>query len=170
MPIDGHIHHVGLSTGQLDVMIDFYCGLFDFEVVTLSSWDRGQPQLDALVGLPDSAARYAMLRNGSARVELHEYSSPAGRPADLNRPVADHGQSHFCFGVSDIEAEYARLTAAGMRFHSAPFPAAAQAGPGDSRVAYGRDPDGNIVELLQVIGDAVEHHCGVRPASSPGTT
>lgn len=150
MPTNNEIHHVGLSTGQLDRMIEFYCEVFGFEVVERSAWKKGSADIDELVGLRDSAARYAMLQGGSARVELHEYSSPAAKPGDPNRPVSDHGQTHFCFRVSNIDAEYERLREAGMRFHSPPYPPAEQTGPGRARVVYGRDPDGNVIELIQV--------------------
>ena len=56
-----------------------------------------------------------------------------------------------CIEVVDIDAEYARLTAAGMRFNSPPI-----SSPDDVdkaglkvRVTYGRDPDGNSIELLE---------------------
>ena len=39
--------------------------------------------------------------------------------------------------------EYQRLRDAGMRFHSPPLDA------GPTRCCYGRDPDGNVVELLE---------------------
>ena len=42
-----------------------------------------------------------------------------------------------------IDGEYQRLRDAGMRFHSPPLDA------GPTRCCYGRDPDGNVVELLE---------------------
>jgi hypothetical protein len=47
--------------------------------------------------------------------------------------------------VTDIDAEYERLKAAGMVFHCPP-----QAAGKGFRATYGRDPDGNVVELLEV--------------------
>ena len=67
-----------------------------------------------------------------------------GKAGDPNRPVCDQGITHICLQVTDIDAEYARLSAAGMRFHCAP-----QTAPGLCRATYGRDPDGNIVELIE---------------------
>ena len=62
---------------------------------------------------------------------------------DPNRPVCDHGITHIAFEVDDLDAEYDRLKAAGMRFHCPPQ------NLGVSRVTYGRDPDGNVLELWQ---------------------
>jgi hypothetical protein len=60
------------------------------------------------------------------------------------RPVCDHGITHLCLNVTDIDKEYERLNAAGMRFHCPPQHM------GALKATYGRDPDGNVVELLEV--------------------
>jgi catechol 2,3-dioxygenase-like lactoylglutathione lyase family enzyme len=90
-----------------------------------------------------------VLLAGNLYIEVFEYSSPPGRPSDPERPVSDHGYTHFCIDVTDIDAEYARLTAAGMRFHTPP-PAASDMG-GRIRATYGRDPDGNVIELQEIL-------------------
>jgi len=98
--------------------------------------------MENLVG---SAARAAMLRAGNAHIELFQYVAPEPRPADPKRPVCDHGITHICIDVVDVDAEYARLAAAGMSFHCPPQ----DLGP-DVRTTYGRDPDGNVIELQEV--------------------
>src|SRR5580704_6647854 len=97
------IHHMALATGQLDRMVAFYCEGLGFEVVYRSGWDKGSAQLDELVGLDETAARTTMLRSGGAFLELFELSSPEGRPGDPDRPVCDHGYTHVCLAVSDID-------------------------------------------------------------------
>ncbi|HJP36347.1 MAG TPA: VOC family protein, partial [Gammaproteobacteria bacterium] len=67
--------------------------------------------------------------------------------AEARRPVCDHGITHLCLQVSDIDAEYERLKAAGMVFHCPP-----QAVGDAIHATYGRDPDGNVVELLEISG------------------
>jgi predicted enzyme related to lactoylglutathione lyase len=57
-----------------------------------------------------------------------------------------HGITHVCLDVTDLDAEYARLKAAGMTFHCPP-----QAIGMDVRTTYGRDPDGNVIELQEVL-------------------
>ena len=145
------IHHVALSTGQIDRMVDFYCENLGFELVYRSAWESGSVQVDQVVGLAGSAARTAMLRSDSVYLEMFEYSSPAGRPSDPDRPVNDHGYTHFCLQVSDIDAEYERLVAAGMRFNCRPHPVPDPPPRGAVRSIYGRDPDGNVVELLELL-------------------
>ena len=85
-----------------------------------------------------------MLRAGNACVELFQYETPRPKPGDPNRPVSDHGITHLCLQVQDIDAEYQRLKTAGMVFHCPPQDRSGL------RVTYGRDPDGNVIELLEV--------------------
>ena len=137
------LHHVAIATTNLDVMLRFYNGLLGFEVVAEGNWDKGSARHDALVALENSAARYLVLRCGSSYVELFAYSSPLPSPGDVNRPVSDAGITHLCLAVDDIDHEYARLEHAGVRFHTAPGP------KGPMRATYGRDPDGNVFELIE---------------------
>ena len=38
--------------------------------------------------------------------EFFEYSSPQSQPMDKNRPVNNHGHTHVCVDVTNIEDEY----------------------------------------------------------------
>lgn len=145
------INHVAISTPDIERLSRFYRELLGFEEVFTLDWDVGHRELDRITGLHDSSARIVMLRCGNACVELFEYHTPAPRPGDKERPVCDHGITHLCLQVSDIDSEYARLAAAGMTFHCAPQAL------GDIRATYGRDPDGNVVELLEVPADSALH-------------
>ena len=47
-----------------------------------------------------------MLRAGNAHIELFQYVSPEPAPLDAKRPVCDHGITHICLDVVDVDAEY----------------------------------------------------------------
>jgi len=134
----GGVHHVAVATGDLDRLIRFYCDQLGFTLLKQGSWDAGSDVVDRIVGLKDSAARTAVLRAGNLYIELFQYVSPPGQPGDPDRPVSDHGYTHFCVDVTDIDAEYERLKASEMR-------------RGDIRSTYGRDPDGNVIELQEIL-------------------
>ena len=140
------IHHTAISTGDMERALRFYKDLLGFEEVFNFEWQAGNTVVDNITGLRDSAAQVVMLRAGNACVELFQYAAPSPKAGDPNRPVCDHGITHLCLEVSDIEDEYARLKAAGMHFHCPP-----QGAGNGLRATYGRDPDGNVVELLEVI-------------------
>ena len=137
------IHHTAISTGDFERALAFYRDLLGFEMVSELNWPAGVELADAITGLEGSAARSAMLRTSNSSIELFEFLSPAPKPGDPNRPVCDHGITHIAFEIDDLDAEYDRLKAAGMRFHCPPQ------NLGVSRVTYGRDPDGNVLELWQ---------------------
>ena len=142
------IHHVAISTGDIERSLSFYRDLLGFEQISRFGWEEGSEGADLITGLTNSSCSAAMLKLNNAFVELFEFSTPSPGEGDPNRPVSDHGITHLCVAVSDIDAEYERLKAAGMRFHCPP-----QRMGGSTRATYGRDPDGNVVELLE-IGEA----------------
>jgi catechol 2,3-dioxygenase-like lactoylglutathione lyase family enzyme len=138
------IHHTAISTPDLERALVFYRDLLGADVVTDFEWPAGMEVADQILGLRGSSARAVMLRLGNAMIELFEFSSPTPASGDPERPVCNHGITHLCLDVSDVDAEYERLRAAGMRFHCPPQDL------GAVRTTYGRDPDGNVVELQEV--------------------
>lgn len=140
------LHHASISTPDLDRAIGFYCGVMGGSLVRQGGWEKGAlPDVDARLGLEDSATRMAIIRVGAAFLELFEYASPQPKPKDPAETAADHGIRHICFVVDDCQAEYERLKALGMRFNAPPL----LRGAGNC-FTYGRDPDGNIIELLEI--------------------
>lgn len=152
--IDGinGIHHIAISTGRWDEMLSFYTDILGFAQVDAFEWDR-QGEMgataDAVTALSGSSARVAMLRGRNACIELFDYRSPRPRPLDPNRPVNDHGLTHICLDVTDVEAVYAALAERGMRFHSP-----VQWMGENIRGTYGRDPDGNVIEIQELLDPA----------------
>ncbi len=144
------IHHVAVSTPDLDRLVAFYTDVVGFEPVMNTEWSE-RPLVDRMIGLDGSAARQVMLKAGNAYLELFEYSAPTPRPNTPDRPPSDHGYTHICLDVTDIDAEHARLSANGMTFHSTPPTVEEMGGVERLRAIYGRDPDGNIVELQEVL-------------------
>ena len=137
------LDHTALSVPDLEAALAFYCGVLGFEVESESEWWAGAKKVDRLVGLPDSAAKVVIVRLGGTRLELFEYRSPEPRRRDDAFRVCDHGLTHLCLRVSDIETEHARLAAAGMHFDEVPIDV------GSSICVYGRDPFGNVIELKE---------------------
>lgn len=136
------IHHVAVHVRDLNRMMRFYRDAFGFELVGEAfGWEKNE-FIDRIVDVPGSAARGAMLRCGTCYMELFQYSAPAGeiRPRD----ATDKGYTHFCVDVTEIEQEFERLKTLGMTFsQSAPIDV------GHVKTIYGRDPEGNLIEIQQ---------------------
>ena len=149
------IHHTAISTPDLERSVSFYRDLIGAKIVSEFEWPKGAEIADRIVGLKDSSARAVMMRLGNAMIEIFQYQTPKPGPGDANRAVCDHGITHLCLDVTDIDSEYDRLVAAGMRFHSPPQDL------GAIRATYGRDPDGNVVELQEVVDRSSPVHLGL---------
>jgi PhnB protein len=120
-------HHVAISTPDLARLRAFYTETLALPVV---GGFPGQPII--FVGAGDSA------------IEI-EQEIPS--PDCLRRS----GWNHVAWQVEDVDAAYAELSARGVVFDVAPedFPPAAPT----MRIAFFRDPDGNLVELIRPLGD-----------------
>jgi catechol 2,3-dioxygenase-like lactoylglutathione lyase family enzyme len=138
------LHHAGISVLDLDRSLRFYCDLLGMQVQAQGLF--GGETLASVMNLSGARGRSAMLRAGAQCLELFEFGNPVPRRRRSERPVCDHGICHVCVQVTDLQQDYERLRAAGVRFHCPPQPF------GDDMLAtYARDPDGNVVELLQIV-------------------
>lgn len=136
------MNHVGISVSNLDRSIEFYQDMFGMTLVFSGAF--GGELYETILKLKGAKGRIASLKLADAKLELFEFSHPDPKAANFDRPVCDHGITHFCLEVTDIESEYQRLVAAGVYFHCLPIVA------GPFKATYGRDPDGNVFELLEI--------------------
>jgi catechol 2,3-dioxygenase-like lactoylglutathione lyase family enzyme len=93
--------------------------------------------------LTRQAPAFADVKRGDLRLLLSARTSSAGRPMPDGRQPVPGGWNRIHLIVDDIEAEVARLRAAGV-----PFRNDIVKGPGGSQVLID-DPSGNPIELVQ---------------------
>lgn len=145
------IHHVSVHVNDLGRMMDFYRQAFGFELVGEEFGWKDVEALDRILDVPGSAAKGAMMRAGTCYIELFEFEAPLPDQTRPKRPY-DKGYTHFCVDVTDIEQEYDRLKGLGMTFgHFEPIDM------GHVKTIYGRDPEGNVIEIQQTAD-----HCDMR--------
>jgi len=89
------------------------------------------------------APAFADVVRGPLRILLSGPTSSAGRPMSDGRKPGPGGWNRIHFIVEDIEAEVARLRAAGVRFRSEIV-----TGPVGKQIVLD-DPSGNPIELFQ---------------------
>lgn len=142
------IHHVTVHVRDLERMSRFYQEAFGFEDIGFAGGWSDSPELDEIVGYTDSAARSAMLCAGNCYLELFQYAHPAPDDSAPPKEAYQHGYTHFCVDVTDIEAEVERLASIGMTFdrpHGRGRPVDVEI----VKAIYGRDPEGNLIELQE---------------------
>jgi catechol 2,3-dioxygenase-like lactoylglutathione lyase family enzyme len=105
--------------------LDFYTTHFGFEVLT------------------SAAPAFADVRRGNLRLLLSGPASSAGRPMPDGAQPGPGGWNRIHFICDDIEAEIARLQAAGVPFRNEKV-----TGPGGQQILV-QDPAGNLIELFQ---------------------
>jgi catechol 2,3-dioxygenase-like lactoylglutathione lyase family enzyme len=142
------IHHTALSTPDVERTVTFYRDLFGFAVAFDFAWDEKNEAFQRTHAAPETRGRVVMLERGAARLEIFEYQKPVPRRVLEAPGNADHGICHLAFEVKDIDAEVTRLRAAGVPFLSDPVPQA------HVKCCYGRDPDGNLFELIEFFDPA----------------
>lgn len=143
------VHHVSFSTLAIGPMLVFYSDLIGLDVISRQTAEPASDAIQAVVGMPGASYRHAWLKGGNLIIELFEYTHVRGRPIEL-QPACDAGIRHLCFDVTDLRTEYERLQAAGVSFLSEPQFLAA----GHMWSVYGRDPDGNIFELQEILPES----------------
>ncbi len=127
------IHHLGIAVEQLDEASQRYR--------TVLGTDSGGTH-----DVPSARTTVQFFPVGESRVELLS-------PMDEDAPIARHlrsrgpGLHHICLEVDDIEAEVARMRAAGMRFVTEDI----QTGAHDARIIFlhPKSTGGVLIELQQ---------------------
>lgn len=142
------IHHTGLHVQDIERSLTFYRDLIGLELVR-----RREARADyaaEVLGYPGAILKIALLRHpsGGHILELIEYVEPRGTPVDTATP--NPGTIHVCFTVSDLQATFTRLRAAGVPFKSAGPVAITAGGFTGGCAVYLTDPDGIALELLQL--------------------
>jgi catechol 2,3-dioxygenase-like lactoylglutathione lyase family enzyme len=135
MPFTASAHHVGLSVADLDAEQRWY------------QLNLGLDEVVERVQLAEHGVRTVVLRAPSGlRLELIELAGSTPSSADNPLQAArTQTYGHLALEVDDLDAAFAELTAAGAQPVSHPAPGAS---PG-THFAYVRDPEGNLLELIQ---------------------
>jgi catechol 2,3-dioxygenase-like lactoylglutathione lyase family enzyme len=140
------IHHVSLTVSNLDQAVDFYCSMLSLEET--ARYEGESAYLRHNAGLKDDYIRGAtlLLPGMEVYVELWEFRTPNGPPADVAK--YNVGSAHLCFLVDDIMADYALLSERGVQFVGRPAEVTAGVNK-RARAIYFAGPDNVPLELFQ---------------------
>src|SRR5262245_49876171 len=120
-------HHVAISTHDLSRLRTFYAETLELPVVG---------------GFPGYQIEF--IGAGGIAIELIQEVGTAD-------PGTGSGWHHLAWEVENVDDAYVDLMARGVTFDSAPedFPPTAPS----TRIAFLRDPDGNVIELIQPLAE-----------------
>jgi catechol 2,3-dioxygenase-like lactoylglutathione lyase family enzyme len=125
------LHHVTLSVSDADWVSQWYVDTLEFverERFTLTRPNGSQIQV-------------VRVEAPGLQMNISEFDGSVAP----NRTVDEQGWRHLAFQVDNVDQTYQRLQAEGVEFLTEPF----TYDPPGYRIAFFRDPEGNILELYQ---------------------
>lgn len=136
---DCSAHHFGVTVAELDRAVAFYEEVFGLDVA--ARFSVSGEAFSTGVDVAGATGRFAHLDADGVRVELVEYDpeGDARKAGRLNQP----GATHLGLSVDDLDAFYADLPD-DVETLSAP-----QTTESGTRILFVRDPEGNLVEVLE---------------------
>ena len=156
-------HHQGLMVEDIDRAVRFYTEAFDGRPLTLPVALEGSAAETVMAGPPGTRYSMCLIRLGSATVELFSFLGDV-RPAWARAP--EGRLPHFGLQVDDVDAALERVESCGG---ARVFPRVERWGR--ARVVYVADPDGNVIELLDVPPEVIaEEAIRMFPKAAPFPT
>ena len=143
-PFEGPIwfSHVALVSPNLDRLVEFYGLLLNAEPSRRTNRASG-PTFDEVADYDDVMIRAAWFDVGNMILEMWQFVNPSTPEPKQPRAFEALGYNKVAFEVSDLEKEVERLSEQGIEF-LAPLGSSE-----DGLEACLRDPDGNLVSLIQ---------------------
>jgi len=137
-----YFRHVGLVPINIKKSLDFYK---KFGLNIIKEQIEPEEYVNRLLGIKSKFVKTYKLGYGAKiMIELLEYDLeiiPRGNS------VLSQGITHFALGIEDIESLYEKHKDS-VEFVSEPL----LSPDGYAKVAYCKDPDGNFIELVELLG------------------
>jgi catechol 2,3-dioxygenase-like lactoylglutathione lyase family enzyme len=139
------IRHTGIVVSNMETSLPFYRDLLGLEI-WWNTIEQG-PEMDAVTGIPSARVHTVKLRAPDCvTIELQQYLNQP-RPVHAPAMACDVGCSHVALQVRNLDVLYQTAVRAGIRFNTPPVVAPG----GKAKVTYCRDPEGVILELVEIL-------------------
>ena len=140
------VRHIGIVVGDLNASLAFYCNQLGFQVARRMV-ETG-PFIATLLDMPNAEVETAKLSGADgAMIELLHFRNRAPLP-DTGLTLNRLGPTHAALTVADIDGLHRKLVSQGIVFIAPP----SVSPDGKAKVAFCRDPEGNYLELVEMIG------------------
>jgi catechol 2,3-dioxygenase-like lactoylglutathione lyase family enzyme len=139
-----NVRHVGIVVSDLSRALSFYVGALGMELG--SGGEESGPELERILGIAGVRiwTQKLLSKKRDTRIELIEFLHPE-RISSPPKQIGSSGITHIAITVNDIDGLYRAMCAAGIEFVAPPELAAS----GVAKVAFCRDVDGNLLELIE---------------------
>ncbi len=137
--------HVGIVVKDMEKALYFYRDLLGFKIV--KKMQESGNYIDSVCGVKKiSVITVKLSADDNNLIELLYFISPVSKN-NAAKGLTDVGFSHISCTVENIDATYDRLSKAGIHFNSLPQVSS----EGYAKVAFCLDPEGNFIELVEVL-------------------
>ena len=140
-----NIRHTGIVVSSMETSLPFYRDLLGLEVW----WNQVEegPMVEAVTGVPGARIHTVKLKApDGVSIELLQYLNTP-KPVPALNASNNVGCNHVALQVNDLDELHRKAVAQGIRFNSAPMTAAG----GKAKVTYCRDPEGVVLELVEIL-------------------
>jgi catechol 2,3-dioxygenase-like lactoylglutathione lyase family enzyme len=138
--------HTGITVTNLDRSLAFWRDVLGFELSHRAH--HTEDLASEVTGVPGAEISLVVLKGYGHKIELLEYLAPSDRKHVDLRPC-DVGSVHIALIVDNLDAVLSAIAASGWK--AAGKPQTLKTGPNaGKRVIYVRDPDGTIIEFMQL--------------------
>jgi lactoylglutathione lyase/glyoxylase I family protein len=137
-------HHTGIRYPDFEAARAFWVDKLDWRV--LQTWPYGELTL-AYVSPPNQDDFHLEILAGPGAATQSVYS-------DVDASLVANGFNHVCLSVDNVDATLEVLRERGVDIVNAPF----EINDISARLAFFRDPWGNMFELSERISDATHSH------------
>jgi len=149
------IRHTGIVVSDMKRSLPFYRDLLGMKV--WADFKDDSEMLQSVTEVPGANVWMVKLKAADGvSIELLQYLS---NPQDVPEPTkaCNVGCNHVALQVDNLDALYEKLKAKGIRFHAPP----AVSADGGAKVTYCRDPEGVIVELVEIVSSTPDRSMGI---------
>ena len=141
------LRHIGITVVDMAKMQNFYCNLLGCKVLkTMEESGEVIDNFSGLKGVEVTTTKMELPEGGV--IELLKYHSPKGNDVSLQniyKKIIQIGISHYALSVNDLDSLYESLIKEGISF----FYEVQTSPDGNVKIAFCRDPEGNILELVE---------------------
>ena len=139
------IRHTGIVVSDMQAALRFYRDLLGMEV--WADFKDDSQMVQDVTGVAGANLWMIKLKaDDGVSIELLQYLSHP-QPVPPRRRACDVGCNHVALQVDDLDALHEKLVAEGIEFNVAPTISS----EGFAKVTYCRDPEGVLVELVEIL-------------------